>query len=115
MKPDNKLEEIQLELINPRLLHEFSFRGHKIPFRMHKSILDYFNHRKMPGPFLEMVLHNDLVHAAQMADDENIELLHVYASFLYSHAPMIAYGSKEKVKWFLESYETRPFKHQDPQ
>lgn len=50
------------------------------------------------GGFLEAVIQNDLIEAAGRADPTNIQLLGVYAMFLYNFAPSDCHGSPEKVR-----------------
>lgn len=52
------------------------------------------------GSFLEAIIRNDLVESAARADMENIQILHVYASFLFNFAPGTSWGSKDAIdKW----------------
>jgi len=76
-------------------LESFSFRGQKIPVRMHGGIVRYLAAGIRPGDFLSAVLQNDLRGSLGRADDENVELLHIYVAFFYMEAPMHCWGSKE--------------------
>lgn len=87
-------------------LQTYSFRGQSIPKYMHQGIVNYVNHKVIPGDFLLSVLQNDLKNAVGYADDENIHLLPVYVAFFYFNIPSVAWGSKEAVeKWIGGEYD----------
>lgn len=50
------------------------------------------------GGFLSAVLCNDLVDACGKADMHNIEVIPVYAAWLYNVAPRDSWGSREKME-----------------
>lgn len=62
----------------------------------------YIEFGTCPGGFMLTVFENDLMGAACKADDINIRRLHEYAKMLYN-APMACLGSREKVKYWMES------------
>lgn len=71
-----------------------------IPPYMMEGLWNYVKHGIPPGSFLCAVLENNLVHAAEKADVQNIACLPAYASFLVSKAPGACWGSPEKVsRW----------------
>lgn len=61
----------------------------------------YVEHRVPTGGFLRAVLENDLKEACIRADLENIEVIPIYVHWLYNKAPVICWGSPEKVKAWL--------------
>lgn len=82
-------------------LSRFSFHGLRVPARMRDPLILYLVWHEQPGSFLTAVLTNNLAEACFHADDENIKLLHVYAAFLYNHAPAASWGSPEAVEQWL--------------
>ena len=97
----NKYRSENESVITQAQLMNFSIRGSYIPINMHNEFLVYFNERVPVGRFLTAVLANDLMEATGSADDQNVRCLHVYAAFLYNHAPVGSYGSKENVSAWL--------------
>jgi len=61
----------------------------------------YIDRRVKPGDFLTAVLENDLMRACSHADHINIDLLPVYAAYLYNEAPYGCYGSPKAVTDWL--------------
>jgi hypothetical protein len=53
------------------------------------------------GDFLYQILSNNLVEAAGRADHLNIEILHVYAGFLYNVAPRSSWGTQNVVECWM--------------
>lgn len=88
------------------MMRHFEFEGDAIPEGGQGALMRYFVHRISPGSFLRSVLENDLMGAFGMADDVNIRRVHVYAAFLYQHAPRGSYGSPEAVaSWMREGVD----------
>lgn len=69
----------------------------KIPLSMHDGIQGYVDHGWSPGEFFRAVLKNDLIGAAERADDVNKHCLYEYACLLYNEIPIAARGSDEKI------------------
>lgn len=80
------------------LLQSFSYRGRTIPEYMHAGIIRYLSEGVIPGDFLLAVLSNDLKESVLRADDANVEIVHVYARFLYQYAPIASWGSREIIR-----------------
>lgn len=55
------------------------------------------------GGFLYAVLSNDLFHAIIKADEDNLATLIDIVWYVQNNVPVIAHGSPEKVKAWLES------------
>ena len=83
-------------------IRNYSFRGKYIPEHMIGGVLRYFNDHILPGNFLQALLEDRFMRACKSADDENIEALQVWASFLYNMAPNDAFGSPEKVEAWVQ-------------
>lgn len=73
-----------------------------IPRYMIPGLTRYFVNRVRPGSFLTAVLQNDFMEALGHADHTNINCLKAYGMFLYNHAPLGSYGSRENVESWLE-------------
>lgn len=83
---------------------DYVFAGKTIPLYMCQGLMDYIQKGIMPGHFLTAVLENDLLQAFQRADNTNLETLQVYVAYLYNHAPMTCWGSKENVRTWVDSF-----------
>ncbi len=66
-----------------------------LPPSLRAGILNYFEHRIIPGSFLEAVLTNDLEKAVSKADRENATNLVHIVLWLIAYAPPRSWGSKE--------------------
>jgi len=62
----------------------------------------YIERGILPGGFLTAVLENNLVLAAMRADNTNRHRLLDFAEFLYSEAPSICWGSRERVERWIK-------------
>lgn len=82
-------------------LKKWTWRGIKIPNRMHRGIMAYMVDHEKPGDFLMAVFRNDLTEACARADDENKVMLFVYIGYLYNEAPSESWGSPKKVEAWL--------------
>jgi len=69
------------------------------------GLVRYINDRVPAGGFLHAVLENDLKEAVARADEENMELIPIYVSWLYNEAPTACWGSPEKVAAWLKPKE----------
>lgn len=83
---------------------EMETRAHAsaLPSYMIPGLMRYLVDRVEPGDFLMAVLENDLRRACERADDVNRATLANYVQFLYNYAPSPAWGSKEKVRAWLQ-------------
>ena len=61
------------------------------------AAIGYVQNGYRPGSFLCAVLRNDLIAAAENADDINRSLLYEWACFVYNAVPMAARGSQEAI------------------
>ena len=77
----------------------------QIPPHMMARLLAYLDNHEPVGDFLTAVLTNNLSDACAYADDTNIEIIPVYAAYLYNNAPAAAWGSPEKLKAWLAPYQ----------
>ena len=80
----------------------YIFNEYYIPDRMMDGLDRYFEHGIEAGGFLMAVLSNDLMEAVGRADSENMRNLPAYCGYLYNECNPSAYGSKEKVKAWME-------------
>ena len=76
-----------------------------IPQNAIESLKLYVEKHIQPGGFLTAVLENDLTAAVATADLHNIEIIPIYVSYIYNELPMKCWGSKEKVKEWLNNNE----------
>lgn len=69
-----------------------------------KHSLKLYVEKKIPtGGFLEAVLSNDLCDAIGRADAENARQLKEIVVYIYNEIPSTCWGSREKVKKWLNS------------
>ncbi len=66
------------------------------------AINRYALHHERRGHFLTAVLENDLLEAFGRADPENEKVLHQIVVYCYNEIPSSSWGSKDKVKAWLE-------------
>ena len=82
----------------------YRFRGFYIPVRMIDSLEHYIKKHEAPGDFLRCVICNDLRGSCDRADDENQRNIVAYMAYLYNHAPISCWGSKEIYeRWINET------------
>ena len=62
------------------------------------SIKRYIEEGVEPGGFLKAVINNDLGYACSQADDINLWLIPVYATWLYNEAPSSSHGYNNAVR-----------------
>ena len=72
-----------------------------IPDYMVEDLARYLFDRCLYSDFLRAVLENKLVEAFIMADDDNRDAMHGWATLMYSDIPYDARGSAEKVRAWL--------------
>ena len=65
----------------------------------------YLNNGIMPGSFMTAVLENNLVDAIGRADEDNAANLKNIVGYIYNHLPSNSWGSREKVKAYLETLQ----------
>ena len=80
----------------------YRFRSWHIPARIMPGIQRYIHERIKPGRFLTAVICNNLSDAVGQADDENLENLPAYAAYFYNEVNSNCWGSKKKMKEWLE-------------
>lgn len=76
---------------------------YKMPENTLSSINNYIVYGIEPGSFLMSVLQNDLKRSFAKADKHNREAMFEIVKYLYNEVPIVAWGSEEKVKAWLES------------
>lgn len=81
----------------------YRFQEFYIPDRMMPAIKRYIEEKIAPGDFLTAVIQNNLTEACAMADDENLRNLPAYVAYFYNESPTNCWGSKKKMKAWLES------------
>ena len=80
----------------------------RVPEHGREGLLKYLCYGVPPGHFLMAVLANDLTEACGRADDSNRVALAEYISVLHNHAPSESWGSREKVRaWIEQGMELR--------
>ena len=72
-----------------------------IPSHMIEGINRYVLDRCPTGDFLTAVFRGDWVEALGRADRQNFANIQAYGDLLYNHVPVAAWGSKKKVKDWL--------------
>ena len=78
-----------------------------IPQNAIESLNLYVDKHIQPGGFLTAVLENDLTAAVATADLHNIAIIPTYVSYIYNNLPKNCWGSKEKVKEWLNNKEAK--------
>ena len=73
----------------------YKFREFYIPERMMEAIDRYVKHHKLPGPFLQAVISNDLKGAVGQADTENLKNLLAYIGYFHNEIVERCWGSRE--------------------
>ena len=80
----------------------YKFRDFVIPDHMMDGLTRYIESGIPPGDFLSAVLSNNLHEAVTRADDENVKNLPAYLGYLVNEAPSNCWGSREKVKEWIQ-------------
>lgn len=78
-----------------------------IPERMRGGIERYLKHGIRPGDFLCAVIQNSLSEACKYADSENLQNIPAYVDYFYNEAPLICWGSKEKMEKWMKSFQDK--------
>jgi len=73
-----------------------------LPDYMRDGVIEYIEHGRVPGDFLMGVFENNFTEAVARADMINSSLLVVWAAFLHTYAPSGCWGSREKVRAWVE-------------
>ena len=84
----------------------YSFQGFYIPGHMLSALRGYCENHHPVGDFLTAVICNDLAEAVARADQTNIANLPAFVGYLYNEADSRCWGSKEKMKAWLEQART---------
>lgn len=72
----------------------------RLPEGLRAGMMNYIDNGVLPGSFLQAVLSNNLTESFARADDKNRVRMFEIVSFMYNEAPASCWGSKEKVrKW----------------
>jgi len=86
----------------------YRYRDFFIPDYMFEGLDLWIARGILPGSFLTAVLCNDLMEATACADEMNIRQLPAYCAYLHNEAPSACFGSKKKVRdWIEHKRETR--------
>lgn len=80
----------------------YRYREFAIPDYMVEGLDLWTRFGVLPGDFLIAVLSNDLMEACARADETNLRNLPVYCAYLYNEAPPQCFGSKERVRAWIE-------------
>lgn len=78
--------------------------AYEIPQRYRADLLAYLEHHKPPGHFLRAVLCNDLARACAGSYDA-VTNLPAFIDWLHAHAPAASWGTSERVKKWVASYD----------
>ena len=78
----------------------------QLPARQRESLELYLQHGIGPGGFLTAVLCNDLVNTWIHADDVNRAALPVYVGWLVYEAPAESWGSRARVRDWIDRFVT---------
>jgi len=89
------------------LIHDSTIDYSKVPVdHMVDAVRRYIEKRIPPGDFLTAVICNDLAKAVRHADEANAKNLITWVRFFYNEIPAVAWGSKEKMKdWLNDNLE----------
>ena len=83
----------------------YEHNGYTMPERTEESLKRYVDKRTPTGGFLEALLSNDLFDAFSKGDIENIANMYAIVAYVYNVMPSTCWGSREKVKAWLGSYD----------
>jgi len=89
----DQLLTMEHEQLNPK---------REVSGRVKESLELYVTKGIMPGSFLRAVLENDLFGALSRADSYNRATIFQITKYIYYELPREAWGSREKVKAYLE-------------
>lgn len=78
-----------------------------VPEHLHDGLLLYLEHGIAPGSFLLAVLTNDLLGAVKHGDADCQAHLADLVRFLYQHAPMGAWVTRENVDAWMDEHRAR--------
>lgn len=78
------------------------FEAYGLPDHMWDDFQAYAVRGREPSRFLNAVLRNSLIAAAEHADHSNLPMLHVWAKFLYNTLPTNSWGNAERVREWME-------------
>ncbi len=90
-------------LIPPDMDAKLEANLHRIPAHCQDGLADYIRYGVPPGHFLLAVLSNDLREACARADEENRGALFQYVYVLTNYSPIACWGSRESVKYWIET------------
>ncbi len=76
-----------------------------LPGYMLEGLFAHVEDHRPTGGFLTALFEGDLMLVCQKADNINQRHLYDYAHWLFNHAPVGSYGSKEQVKKWLAPKE----------
>jgi hypothetical protein len=76
-----------------------------LPGHIRKSVKFYLEEGILPGSFLRAVICNDLKEAFAQADTVNRERLFDIVTFFYNYMPGNSWGSPEKMKKWIATFE----------
>lgn len=85
----------------------YTDRGCYIRTDMAQKIDGYIERGEEVGHFLQAVICNDLHGAFSHGDAENVANLHAFISYFYNYAPSPCWGSKDKLKAWLERFQVK--------
>jgi hypothetical protein len=76
-----------------------------IPARLLRGLVDYAEKRNETGTgsFLRAIVENDLMSAVTRADPESFAALSSICAFVHNELPAVCWGTKDKVRDWLES------------
>lgn len=80
---------------------QYTFGAFHIPIYMVGAIERYINQGIPPGDFLTAIICNDLKESVARADDENMANLPAYVAWFYNEAPVLAWGSRERMQTWI--------------
>ena len=81
------------------------------PQNIIESLNRYVTVRIPTGGFLRAVLENDLMEALGRADSQNKAELSAICNYVYNELPMNCWGSRERVRKWLENKENEDENH----
>jgi len=92
-----------MDSINDRFSEYLTYLIDKrgLPSASADSLANYIYFGREPGGFMTAVLENDLVGSFSRADDQNINLMYMYAQIMYMDVPVVCRGSREVVREWM--------------
>ena len=89
------------------MIYEELLKECNVAVNLRDGLLLYLRYGILSGSFLTACLENNLYEALGHASTQHWDYVYNVVFFLYNHAPSDSWGSKEKVKQFINSFQEK--------